>query len=63
MIAVLSAHFQSGNESDDEAKGEELKCLNVALTALDLADDLGNVPHLSELYPHLERPLGKILRS
>ena len=63
MIAVLSAQFQRNNESDDEAKGEQLKCLNAALTALDLAAELDNIPHLSELRPHLEDRLYSILHS
>ena len=61
MIAVLSAHFQGGNESYDDARGEELKRLNAALTALDIAGDLGGVLHLSELRSHLESRLEGIL--
>jgi hypothetical protein len=63
MIAVLSAQFQRNNESDDEAKGEQLKRLNAALTALDIADELDDIPHLLELRPHLEGRLNSILHS
>lgn len=57
MIAVLSRPFQYPNPSKYDLKGEELKRLNAALTALDISCDFDMDAHLLQLRAYLENRL------
>lgn len=61
MIAVLSAQFEDKVTHDNESKGQQLKRLNAAFTAIDLAEEFDDIPHLPELRRHLKGLLNGIL--
>lgn len=60
LIAVLLAYCQPGNDTNENIRGMALKRLNAAFSAIDLAKNFGDVPHLTNLTSVAEDCLKKI---